>query len=297
MSFSMSSTGSLFGVEARRNNHEDPMTISELSQKCEQAFEVICEDPDARAEAPDGKVAGREKLLEVLGREQGRVRIWARNIDALRDPTSTSSLGSRLHDAPKVRNTIASVLEGLLESLEIVFGILKGDLPNRAAAIAVMDAGASQSNTTELKELALDIRSSITDLFRYSMFLRRQRSRGREVPTEAERREPDASLDNNFILRAPTRSLQSEMRHFPVQLFEELPPEIKATGIAPPDQLQTAAPGHGLFQHAEAHWQCWRAESYLPTTSDHSRLSSSRRQDLQWSANAQAWQADSPEVA
>ncbi|KAJ4197281.1 hypothetical protein NW759_016331 [Fusarium solani] len=171
------------------------MTISELSQKCEQAFEVVCADSGARVEAHDGKEAGGEKLLEALEREQGRFRIWARNIGALRDPTSTSSLDSRLHDAPKFRNAIASVLEGLLESLETVFGILKGDLPNRTAAIAVMDAGASQSNTTELKELALDVRSSITDLFRYSMFLRRQQPRGREAPTGAELRALDASLD------------------------------------------------------------------------------------------------------
>ncbi|KAH8650454.1 hypothetical protein BGZ61DRAFT_487849 [Ilyonectria robusta] len=163
------------------------MTICKLSQSCEETFDLIC--------AGEGEGSSLENPSETLEREQGRFRVWARNIGALREPTSASSLDSRLQDAPKVQKALADGLEGLLESLEIILGIVKGDLPNRAGAIVVTDAGASVGSTTELNELALDIRSSITDLFRYSVFLRRQQPRGREAPTGAGSRAPDASLD------------------------------------------------------------------------------------------------------
>ncbi|KAH8898865.1 hypothetical protein GQ53DRAFT_878085 [Thozetella sp. PMI_491] len=146
------------------------MTISELSQSHEQP-------------------------LEGLETEQGRFRVWARNIGALRDPRSSSSLDSRLHDAPKARNAIVSILEALLESLNRVRGILTGDLPNRTTAIAATDDGVPQGIKIELDELMLGVRSSITDLFRYSMFLRRQQPRGREAPSSGELPAPDAFLD------------------------------------------------------------------------------------------------------
>jgi hypothetical protein len=159
------------------------MTICELSQKCEQTFERIYANP------------GELDSSENLEREQGRFRVWSRNIGALREPTSASSLDSRLQDAPKVRNAIIDVLEGLMESLEIALEIVSGELPNRTAAVEMIDVGALEGSTTELDELTLDIRSSITDLFRYSVFLRRQQPHGRQIPTGGESRAPDASLD------------------------------------------------------------------------------------------------------
>ncbi|KAH6880725.1 hypothetical protein B0T10DRAFT_411738, partial [Thelonectria olida] len=148
----------------------DMTTLCELSQSCEQTFEHICAD--------HGEANSSENLRDALEREQGRFRVWSRNIGALREPTSASSLDSRLRDAPK-----------------IAFEIMSGKLPNRTAAAETIDAGASEGSTTELEELTLDIRSSITDLFRYSIFLRRRQPYGRETPTGRESRAPDASLD------------------------------------------------------------------------------------------------------
>ncbi|KAM0342385.1 hypothetical protein ACHAPU_009572 [Fusarium lateritium] len=182
------------------------MFISKLSQKCEQALKDACTDVISKNEirnerentaevAQDHSSTSREQLLATLETEQGRFRIWAGNIGALRDPDSLSSLDSRLHSAPKVHGAIVSILEGLVESLDRTRKILAGELPNRTAVIETTDAGAIQGIKTELNELVLGVGSSITDLFRYSVLLRQQRPHGRETPSGGELPPPDSSLD------------------------------------------------------------------------------------------------------
>lgn len=168
------------------------MTICKLSQSCEETFELI--------NAAQGNRPTLEHSSGDVDREHGRFRVWARNIGALQEPTSASSLDSRLQAAPKVRNGIIDNLKGLLQSLDMILNIEKGDLPNRSEPIVVTATSAPVGTTTELNELVLDVRSSITDLFRYSMFLRRQRPRGREAPTWANFQAPDASLDIRHAL-------------------------------------------------------------------------------------------------
>lgn len=182
------------------------MLISELSRKCEQALLEACADAlskteihgelqDNQAATRDHKSASSEQLLTALKTEQGRFRVWARNIGALQNSASLSSLDSRLHDATKVRSAITSILEGLLASLSEARMILSGDLPNRSAAIETTDEGVSEATKTELSELILSVGYSVTDLFRYSVFLRRHQPRGREVPSAGELMSPDSWLD------------------------------------------------------------------------------------------------------
>lgn len=168
------------------------MTISELSHKCEQLLELACVsqnrgDQTSQLARPDNH--------DGLKREQGRFKVWASNLGALQESSSGSSLDSRLQAAPKARAAIINVLEGLVEAVETVIAISKGELPNRDAPAEMMDEVGLGGATTEMDELRLDIRSSITDLFRYSVLLRRHNPRGREKPSGNNAPEADSSLD------------------------------------------------------------------------------------------------------
>ncbi|RSL50189.1 hypothetical protein CEP54_012057 [Fusarium duplospermum] len=136
------------------------MFISELSHECEQALADACAEAlsktdihdeleDNQGATQDHSLTNKEQLLTAIKTEQGRFRVWARNIGALQDPTSSSS-NSLLHNATKVQKPVICILEGLLASLSRARKILSGELPNRTAAIEATDEGVSQAKEKEM---------------------------------------------------------------------------------------------------------------------------------------------------
>lgn len=52
-----------------------------------------------------------------VAEEAGRFRVWAANMGALQMPSSATSLDSRLHDAPQVREQVQRILNRLLQTI------------------------------------------------------------------------------------------------------------------------------------------------------------------------------------
>ncbi|KAK8115982.1 hypothetical protein PG984_012484 [Apiospora sp. TS-2023a] len=127
--------------------------------------------------------------------------MWANNIGAFRDPSSSSSLDNRLRNTVDMKEAVSDGLMSLSNSSTQACDIVKGIRPDMSTmssgSNAVVSVNIDQSHNvkppdsasristpgkTELSELFRSLQLTVDRLFQLSMLIRRERPRGR-IPT------------------------------------------------------------------------------------------------------------------
>ncbi|KAL6914789.1 hypothetical protein FSST1_012549 [Fusarium sambucinum] len=166
------------------------MTISQWSQKCEKLLET-CSDAASHSKSthtqgetaphetqgiyPSCLLLGQKETYEALEMEKGRFRVWQRRMIRASYPESFSMLHSVPSTDQPVQHALLQALDILSARLERVHDILTGTAPNRNTTIAVTLTEQNEETKSELSELILGTRSSITTLYRYVELIRPQR--------------------------------------------------------------------------------------------------------------------------